>query len=80
MKMDTIIEILEEMHPGVDYRTCTTLIDEHHLDSLDMISLVGELEDEYDIRIQAVEINPSNFNSAESIWALVKRLLAEDQA
>ena len=45
-----------------------------------MISLVGELEDEYDIRIQAVEINPSNFNSAESIWALVKRLLAEDQA
>ena len=80
MKMDTIIEILEEMHPGVDYRTCTTLIDEHYLDSLDMISLVGELEDEYDIRIQAVEINPSNFNSAESIWALVKRLLAEDQA
>ena len=39
-----------------------------------IVSLVGELCDEYDIEIGADEIVPENFNSVEAIWALVQRL------
>ena len=41
---------------------------------MDVMSIVAELEDEYDIRILPVEIVPANFNSAEAIWKMVQRL------
>lgn len=76
--MKRLIEILEEIQPEVDYTTCTDLIDGHHLDSLSIISLVAELEEEYDIIIPTVEIIPENFNSAESLWAMIVRLQEDD--
>ncbi|GFI71551.1 aminoacyl carrier protein 2 [Clostridiales bacterium] len=76
--METLIEILEDIQPGIDYETCTDLIDAHHLDSLSIISLVAEIEDEFDITVPAVEIIPSNFNSAEAMWKMIKRLEEED--
>ena len=75
--MERLIEILEEIQPEVDYTTCTNLIDGHYLDSLSIISLVAELEEEYDIAIPTVEIIPDNFNSAESLWAMIVRLQEE---
>ena len=72
--MKRLIEILEELQPEVDCATCTDLIDGHYLDSLSIISLVAELEEEYDITIPTVEIIPENFNSAESLWAMIVRL------
>ena len=75
--MERLIEILEEIQPEVDYPTCTNLIDGHYLDSLSIISLVAELEEEYDITIPTVEIIQDNFNSAESLWAMIVRLQEE---
>lgn len=75
---DQIIEILEDINPDVDYETCTTIIDDRHIESLGMVSLVAELEDEYDITIPAVEVVASNFNSVDAICALVKRLSEDD--
>lgn len=72
--MDAVLDILEELKPGVDYRTRTDLVDSRELDSLTIISLVAELEDTFDIAVPAVEIVPENFNSLEGIWALVRRL------
>lgn len=76
--MEKLIEILEEIQPEVDYTSCKDLIDGHYLDSLSIIALVAELEEEYDITIPTVEIIPDNFNSAESLWAMVTRLREED--
>ena len=76
--MERLIEILEDIHPDIDYATCTDLIDGHRLDSLSIISLVAELEDEYDITIPAVEIIPSNFNSASAILKMVERLQEDE--
>lgn len=75
--MERIISILEEIQEGIDYENCESLIDDHYLDSLSIISLVAELEDEFDITIPAVEIIPSNFNSVKSIEKMVKRLEEE---
>ena len=60
--MEKLLEILEEIKPGVDYENIDTLINDHYLDSLSILSLISELEDEFDIVIPTVEIIPDNFN------------------
>ena len=77
MMKEQIIEILEDIQPGADYETCRTLIDDHILSSLDVLSLVAELEDEFDVTIPTVEVIPSNFNSVDAIAAMVERLQEE---
>ena len=76
--MDELIEILEEIKPGVDYENCENLIDGGYLTSLSIISLVSEIEDAFDVAIPTVEIVPANFNSAKALWALIQRLEDED--
>lgn len=75
--MERLIEILEEIQPDVDYATCTDLIDAHRLDSLAILSIVSEIEDEFDITVPTVEIIPANFNSADSLWKMILRLQEE---
>ncbi|HAV27270.1 MAG TPA: acyl carrier protein [Lachnospiraceae bacterium] len=72
--MEELISILEEIQPDADYETCETLIDDNILDSFAILSIISELEEEYDIRITPAEIIPANFNSAKAIYAMVKRL------
>lgn len=76
--MEKLIEILEDLQPDVDYETCEDLIDGHYLDSLSIISLVAEIEDEFDITVPTVDIVPANFNSAKAIYAMIQRLQEED--
>ena len=75
--MEKLIEILEDIQPDVDYKTCEDLIDGHYLDSLSIISLISEIEEECDITVPAVEIIPDNFNSAKKIMAMINRLREE---
>ncbi|RDU22031.1 acyl carrier protein [Anaerosacchariphilus polymeriproducens] len=72
--MKQLLEILEDIQPGVDYENCTTLIDDGVLDSFAILSIVSELEEEFDISITPVEIIPDNFNSAKALWDMVQRL------
>ena len=76
--MDRLIEILEELQPEVDYSTCTNLIDGHYLDSLNILSLVEEIEEDFDITVPAVEIIAENFNSANNLWSMIQRLQEEE--
>ena len=75
--MDKLIEILTDLNPEVDYKTCEDLVDGRHLDSLTILSLISEIEDEFDVEIPTVEIIPANFNSAKSIYALITKLQGE---
>ena len=72
--MDKLIELLEDIKPGVDYETCDTLIDDGLLDSFAILSIVSELQDEFDIAITPADIIPENFNSATALWEMVCRL------
>ncbi|MGI6538824.1 MAG: phosphopantetheine-binding protein [Caldicoprobacterales bacterium] len=76
--METIIEILQELHPDVDFENCETLIDDKILDSFDIISLVTDLSEEFDITIPVEEIIPENFNSVRAIKKLVEKLIEEE--
>ena len=72
--MDKLLEILKSLHPEVDYETCKTLIDSNIIDSFDIITLISEINDEFDVAIPAEEIIPANFNSAKSLYKLIERL------
>lgn len=72
--MEKLLEILEDIQPGVDYENCTTLIDDEILDSFAILSIVSELEDAFDVEVTPVEIVPENFNSAQALWNMVERL------
>lgn len=73
--MDEILEILEGINPDIDFETCDTLVDDGILASLDIVSVIAELSDAFDITIPARDIVPENFNSAEAMYAMVLRLL-----
>ena len=75
--MDRIIEILKSVHPEVDYETESGLIDKRIFDSFDVVTLVGELMDEFDVEITAEHMIPENFNSAQAIYNLVSSLEEE---
>lgn len=72
--METLMKILVELRPDVDFEDNKELVDSGELDSFDIVSLVGELCDAYDIEVGAEDIVPENFNSVEAIMALVQRL------
>lgn len=72
--MNELLTILKDLHPEVDFETCDTLIDDKILDSIDIVSLVAEISDTFDVAIPAEELIPENFNSAEALWELIQRL------
>ncbi len=75
--MEKVLEILEEIQPGEDYENCTTLIDDGILESFAILSIVSELEDEFNISVTPADIIPENFNSAQALWNMVVRLQEE---
>ena len=75
--MDSIIKILEQIKPGVDFNTEDSLIEDEILDSFDIVTLVAKLNDEFDIEITPADLIPENFNSAKKIYELVKRFEEE---
>lgn len=72
--MEKLIEILESIRPDIDFRNETALIDDGILDSFDVVSIISELDDTFDVQIRITELDPENFNSAESIWNLIQEL------
>ncbi len=75
--MDELMEILEELRPDVDFEKETALIDDGVLDSFDIVALVGELNEAFDIEIKPNNLVPENFNSANAMMALIEQLQDE---
>ena len=62
--MEELIEILESINPDADYETDGGLVDEGILTSFEVVMLVTQIEDVFDVTIPPVKIIPQNFNSA----------------
>ena len=71
--MQKIYSILEELRPEFDFHSSNNFIEDGLLDSFDMVSLISELENAYDILIDALDIIPENFSSVEAIAEIVKK-------
>lgn len=75
--MDRILQILAELRPDVDFTLAQNLIDDGVLDSFDVVSLVSELCDAFEVSISVDDLIPENFNTPEAMLALVERLQNE---
>lgn len=76
--MEEVIKILESIKPGVDFKTADNLVEGGILASFDILRLVNELNNEFDIEITPLHIIPANFKNAQTIYALVQKLEDED--
>ena len=72
--MEALLKILTNLHPEVDFETSTDLVDGKIIGSFDIVSIISEINDEYDVVIPAEEIVPDNFNSAQALYELIVRL------
>lgn len=70
---EKIVEILTELRPEFDFTEEVDFIEEGMLDSFDIVSLVDELETNFNVKIDGVDIIPENFSSIGSIEALLKK-------
>lgn len=76
--MDRVLEILTDVRPDVDFMNETKLIDDGIIDSFDIIAIVSELNDEFDVQIPIDELEPDNFNTVAAIYELIVKLQEED--
>ena len=72
--MDEFIKMLNKIKPNVDFEKEDALVDEGILESLDIISIISEIADQYGVHIPSDEIIPDNFNSAKALYELVEDL------
>lgn len=75
---ERVIEILEDIRPDVDFEAENKLIDDDILDSFDIIAIVQEFNEEYDININPDDLEAENFNDVKSMVKLIHKLQEED--
>lgn len=75
--MEEILNILQEIRPDVDFVNEKKLIDGEVLDSFDIITIVAEFNDAFNIDIDVEDLEPENFNSVEAMEELIKKLQKE---
>lgn len=76
--MEELLEILSEIKPDIDFNNEVNLVDDGILDSLSIIRLVSEIEDEFDVSIGVADLIPENFNTVQDIMTLINRIGNEE--
>ena len=74
---EQLLALLEDIRPDVEFEKEKKLIDDAILDSFDIISIVSEINDAFDISINVNDLLPENFNSVDAILALIRKLQEE---
>ena len=71
--MEKIYELLNNLRPELDYRSSQNFIEDGMLDSFDVVALVTDLEEEFDVKIDGLDIVPDNFVTVQTIADLVRK-------
>ncbi len=71
---EQLLAILKDIKPEVDFETATTLIDDNILDSFDIVTVVVELNDAFDIEVSVDDLVPENLNSVDAMIELINDL------
>jgi len=72
--MEKLINILKSIKPHVDFATVNNLIENGILDSFDIIILVAEINEAFNINITPGDMLPEYFNNVNNIWSLINNL------
>lgn len=71
---EQLLSILKDIKPEVDFETATDLIDAGTLDSFDIVTVVVELNDAFDVEISVDDLVPENLNSVDAMIELIEGL------
>lgn len=71
---EKVMDILMDVRPDVDFENEKKLIADGILESFDIMSIVAELQDEFDVKIRPKDLVPDNFNSVDAMVAMIQRL------
>lgn len=74
---EQLLKLLKETRPDIDFENEQKLIDDSILDSFDIIQIVMEMNEAFDINIQVEDLEPENFNSIQGMMELIARLQDE---
>lgn len=72
---ETLLSILNDLHPEIDFESETALVTDGVLDSFDIVSLVAEINSEFDITVGIDELEPENFDTVDAMQKLIESLL-----
>lgn len=75
--MEELLELLKEIRSDVDFEKEEKLVDDGIIDSFDIVSIISEISERFDVEITVDDILPENFNSATLIYALIERIKEE---
>ena len=70
---EKLIDLLSDTCPGIDFENETALIDDGLLESLDIVAIVTEIMDAFDVVITVDDLLPENFNSVDAMLALIEQ-------
>ncbi|MGI6124173.1 MAG: acyl carrier protein [Acetivibrionales bacterium] len=73
--MDELRKLLQNKYPDIDFEKEKKLLDDGILDSVEMVSIIAEIEDFFEISITMEYIQPKYFQSVETMWQMVEELL-----
>lgn len=76
--MEELLEILKNVRPNVDFEHCEDLINSGTLDSMDMVMIMTQIMQKFDLSIPPEEMVPENFNSAKAMYQLIQKLEDEE--
>lgn len=71
---EKLLALLEDVRPDVDFEKEKLLIDDSILDSFDIITIVQEMNEAFDIDIDVDLLEPENFNTIEAMMELITKL------
>ena len=66
-----ILSILIETRPESNFELYANFIEDGLLDSLDMVVIISEIEEQFKVTIDGTDIVPENFCSLEAIERLI---------
>lgn len=69
---EKLYEILQEICPDVDFDVEENLVDDGLIASLDLVTIVNELVDAFDVELTVDDLVPENFNSAKSMLRMIE--------
>lgn len=71
--MNKLMEILRSVRRDIDFEKEKALIDDGVLDSVDVLAILSGIKAGLGVEIPISELDPDDFNSAETILSLIER-------
>ena len=69
---ETLLKILNDCCPGVDFEHETALIDDGLLESLDIVMIVTDIMYQFDVKLSVDDLLPEHFNSVDAMLELIR--------